>query len=260
MLGAGLILLLAGCAQTATGPTTTLAPLGGTVPASSTIVLSVATTGTEGYVAVVLDGHTFDLQDGQRIQRVVLQHIAVPNINTCEGQGARALLASLVAGKLVRVDAEGAVWVGDIDVAGTMVAYGYATAAANTRYVTADMNSVDYNCANTTTIGVTPTIVLVPQAPRPTRGTTIVEDTEPGETDPSETDPSETAPRETDPPETEPEPEETAPPPARPDPPATPATPETRPRETEPEPQVTEPDRTPRVPKTPKLPDPPASG
>jgi hypothetical protein len=237
----GLILLaaLAGCSVTSTAPTTTLAPLAAPGATTTTSMAAVVTTELSGYVNKVYDGQSFDLQVGQQVFRFALEHIKVPDLSTCEGTEARALLASIIAGKPVRLDAAGTVWMTDIDVAKAMVQYGRAN-ASDTTYVSEDMASVDFDCASTTT-----TTIQVIVLPRPTQRerptTTPPEDTAPGETDPAET-----------------QPQETAPPPARPEPPQDTDPPrETKPPKTDPEPEpvVTDsPDRTPKPPKTPDLP------
>jgi hypothetical protein len=118
------------------------------------------TTDVTGYINNVLDGHTFDLQadSGARsITRLTLGNITVPDIGTCEGTAARDLLASIIFGPKVRIDADGVLWKDDIDVAKTMVAYGYATSGAYPAV------APPFSCAATTT-----TTIRVIQVPKPT--------------------------------------------------------------------------------------------
>jgi len=164
-------LAAAGCAQSAgksTSPTSTLSPLRTIdITPPTTIPVPPTTTSRVGYVAVVVDGATFDFQDQSSAKRYVMAHIQVPPIGSCEGDLARALLASMIAGKPVRIDGDGVVWRDDTDVGLTMVSYGYAT-HVDEWYQAADTESPDLNCALTvppTTVG--PTIVVV-QAPRNT--------------------------------------------------------------------------------------------
>jgi endonuclease YncB( thermonuclease family) len=241
--------LLVGCTQTSgSEPSSTLRGLR-TIDISppSTLAPPTNTSATIGYVVVVADGATFDLQGqgGMPNRRFVIPHIQVPLIGTCEGDVSRGTLASIIHGKQVRIDPGGVVWIGDIDVGMAMVSYGMAVHVGEW-YQAADANSPDINCANTTTLPPPPVIIVAPQTrPRPVR-TTVVEDTVPV-TDPV----------------TEPEPQETAPPPARPEPvttdaPRTDPPRETRPPKTDPEPApvvTDEPDRTPKTPKPPKTPD-----
>jgi hypothetical protein len=235
----GICLSLVACSQTSgTDPTVTLRGLR-TIDVSppSTLVAPTNTSATVGYVALVVDGATFDLfRPGVEAKRFVIPDIQVPPVGSCEGDLSRALLASMIHGKQVRIDPDGTVWrIDDVNVGLTMVLYGYAH--STTLYAAEDANSVDIDCANTTTSTTMRPIVIV-QQPRP-RATTP---------------PTETVVEETTP-VTEPAPEETAPPPARPEPPreTEPERPkETKPPDTEPEDTV---DRTPRPPKTPKLPD-----
>jgi len=213
----------------------------------STLAVPLTTSSTIGYVAVVIDGATFDLQAGPTVKRFVVPHIQVPPIGTCEGALSRSLLASMIAGKEVRIDPEGLVFHGDIDVGMAMVSYGMAVHVGEW-YQAADANSPDINCANTTTTLLDlPVIVVQPPRQRPVRPTVAEAPAEPT-------------------PVTEPAPEETAPPPARPEPPRETDPPpqdtepeqprETKAPKTDPEPQVTdEPDRTPKTPRPPKTPD-----
>jgi len=186
----------------------------------------------EGYVVTVLDGRTFDLQPvgpGQSSIRLTLGLIEVPDIGSCEGTAARALFASLIAGKLVSIDSAGILTVGDIpDVGLTMIQYGYAapSASAPGYYVEDSKLATPFSCANTTTTAV-PVVVVQPRPtrprPKPTRTPAVTEPT----------------PIETPAPEPPPETTPVAQPP-REEPPATPRTPET--------------------PRTPDTPAPPASG
>lgn len=160
------VLTIAGCSSTTVGPpTSTLTPL--PTPQMTTApptTLPVPTIDLTGYVGNVTDGRTFDLQVGSQAgyRQVVINLITVPDISTCEGVQARNLLASIIAGHPVRIDSLGIVWKDDIDVANAMVAYGYAK-ANHTRYVEADMTSVDFSCASTTTT----TIQVLTTRPKP---------------------------------------------------------------------------------------------
>jgi endonuclease YncB( thermonuclease family) len=236
------LLLVVGCAQTSgTDPTVTLPGLR-TIDISppSTLPAPTNTSSTMGYVVTVVDGATFDLQrTGESNLRFVIPHIQVPLIGTCEGDVSRGALASIIHGKMVRIDPQGLVWLGDVDVGMAMVSYGMAVHVGEW-YQAADANSPDIDCANTTTLPPPPVIIVTPQTrPRPVR--TTVEDTVVETTPVTE-------------PAPEPSPEETAPPPARPEPPR--ETEPERPKETDP-PQDTQDtvDRTPRTPKPPKTPD-----
>jgi endonuclease YncB( thermonuclease family) len=234
------LLLVVGCTQTSgTDPTVTLPGLR-TIDISppSTLVAPTNTSATVGYVALVVDGATFDLyRQGVPAQRFVIPHIQVPLIGTCEGDLSRATLASIIHGKPVRIEPGGVVWLGDIDVGLAMVSYGMAVHVGEW-YQAADANSPDIDCANTTTSTTLRPVVIVQQTrPRPVR--TTVEDTV-----------AETTPV------TEPV-TETAPPVAQPEPPKDTEPKPEKPKETDP-PQDTA-DRTPRTPKTPKEPDVPGT-
>ena len=257
LLMVGFCLSIAGCSVTQHGTSTSsVLPALRTIDIMppTTLAVPTQTVSIEGYVVTVVDGHTFDLQNGQNVQRTVLSHIQVPDLATCEGGLARALLAQLIAGKQVRVDPQGFVWLGDVDVAMTMVSYGMARATDAT-YAIQDTNSPDVVCGEETT---TTTLLLAPlpvaptvrPKPKPVRTTVEVPDTQ--------------APAVVDtqaPPDT----------PDRPAPvtesPVPPVAQPTEPRVTEPpvrapEPVVTDaPAATPRAPetpRTPKLPDAPA--
>lgn len=137
---------------TVDGPTSTLAPLRTIdITPPTTLAVPTDTTPTVGYVVTVVDGATFDLQQGASpTQRFVIPHIQVPDVGTCEGLLARSLLAQIIHGKQVRVTPDGLVWQDDIDVGGAMVAYGYATHVGEW-YQAADAQSVDIDCTATTT-------------------------------------------------------------------------------------------------------------
>ena len=159
--------LLTGCTVASAAPTTTLAPLAAASTTTTTVVLDIAAD-VEGYVNRVGDGRTFDVQLPAGVRTYTLAHVTVPDMSTCEGTEARNLLASIVFGHKVRIDASGMVWMGDIDVASAMVSYGYAK-ASDAVYAAADVSSVDFDCSATTTT-TTPVIVVVrPTAPRATR-------------------------------------------------------------------------------------------
>lgn len=176
---------------TTVGPSTTLDTLAPPVMTPPPTTLAVPTTDLGGYVGNVYDGRTFDLQVGDLgYRRVVVGMITVADVGTCEGVEARNLLASIIAGHLVRIDSNGVVWRDDIDVAGAMVAYGRAT-ANSTRYTSADMESVDFDCAATTTTTIRVVVVTRPK-PKPTtkpkpKATTPVETEPAAETEPPAT-------------------------------------------------------------------------
>lgn len=150
-------------------PGTTLVPL--PLPftaATTTQAPAVRAADIEGFPAGVRDGRTVDFQVGPTTQLVTLAHITVADVTTCEGSQAKQLLAAIIIGHRIRLDHEGIVWRDDLDVAQAMVAYGMAK-ASDGRYARADGNSVDVNCANTTSTTRPPVVSTRPKptAPRP---------------------------------------------------------------------------------------------
>lgn len=184
------LILLGGCSQTSTvGPPSSLAPLLPTFDTTTTSTTLLLQPDLIGYAINVLDGHTFDLQViNGGVTRLTIGNIAVPDIGTCEGTEARSLLARLIAGKQVRVDPAGIVWLEDIDVAMAMVSYGRAKSAGE-RYQAADAQSEDFNCAATTTTTIQE-VVLQPQPT--TKPTTKPTKPRPKPTAPPRTEPVET--------------------------------------------------------------------
>ena len=245
-------LVLTGCSVTQHGTSTSsVLPALRTIDIMppTTLAVPTQTVSIEGFVATVVDGSTFDLQNGPVVQRTVLGHIQVPALATCEGTLARALLAQLIAGKKVRIDPQGFVWLGDVDVAMTMVSYGMATATDAT-YATQDTNSVNVDCAATTTTTLflqpLPVAPTAKPKPKPVRTTVAAPDTEaPAAVDTQAPDTPAPEPVVTEPP---------APPVAQPTPPRV-----TDPPVRAPEPVVTDAPavtpRAPETPRTPKLPD-----
>ena len=157
-----ILALLAGCSVTSTTSGTTIPPIHGPVgTTTTTTTTSIVTTQLSGFVSKVYDGQTFDLQVNSQDRRYALEHIKVPDGSTCEGADARSLLASLIAGKRVSIDADGIVWLGDIDVAKAMVQYGRAK-ASDAAYLTEDDTSPDVVCGETTTTTIL--VIAVPPA------------------------------------------------------------------------------------------------
>lgn len=261
---------MVGCSQTTSAsPSTTLAPLP-VGPTSTTLFVPTVIANVEGYVGNVYDGRTFDFSQGKESPtRRVLADIQVPDVGTCNGVEARALLASMIAGKKVIIEPTGRVLVGDTDVALTMVIYGYAKSAGES-YQAADAQSVDFDCASTTTTStLAPTVVVVAppstSKPKQKKTTTTVEavvETEPAEPPPpartqpaatpapatpaptqpkaTATQPKATQPAPTQPRATQPAPTQATPAPTSAPPPATKPPPVTRPpKETKPPKETT---------------------
>ena len=125
----------------------------------------------EGFVVTVVDGKSFDLQlggsSGGVIRGLQVGHIVVPGAGTCEAVLARSLLANLIAGKKVRVDGDGKVWRGDLDVGKAMVLFGMAK-AADGLYAAEDAQSPDAVCgASTVTTLPLPPLPTVKAKPKP---------------------------------------------------------------------------------------------
>lgn len=169
----------AGCTQTASAPTTTLGQLRtiDVYPPTTTTTVVPATTIPIGYVNNVIDGRTFDIQTteaGQATKRgLTVAYIQVPPIGTCEGGEARNLLAALIFGKKVTIDAAGLTFLDDLDVGLTMIQYGMATPTADAPgyYIENSKLATPLNCANTTTTTVVVQIVVPPRpkaTPKPT--------------------------------------------------------------------------------------------
>lgn len=185
------LILLGGCSQTSTvGPPSSLAPLGPTSIATTTSTTLLLQPDQIGYVINVLDGHTFDLQqDRQAVIRLTLGNVAVPDIGTCEGAEARSLLARLIAGKQVRIDPAGILWLDDIDVAKAMVSYGRAKDTTGL-YANEDAASEDFNCAATTTTTIQEVVIQPQPTTKPTTKPTTrprPKPTVPPQTEPVET-------------------------------------------------------------------------
>ena len=257
---------LVGCVQKSeAGPPSTLPALVGTSVGPTTTHVLVPIGDVNGYVVSVIDGTMFELQVKQATQPAKLSRVVVPPLGTCEGDAAKQWLTTVIFGHPVRIDGNGVVWLGDVDVSKAMVAYGYAKAADGT-YAGDDAAGADFDCSATTTSTTVPLpVVVIPAAPKATRpkpkvtvaatddGTDGAAVPAPVVTDAQQTDPQEQSPLATDPPETHERPKDTAPPAAEPK--------ETKPEKTDPPQQA--PDtvdatpRTPRAPETPRTPAPP---
>lgn len=169
------LILIGGCAQTSTVPTTTLAPL----PLPPTTTLPATTTTPPDIITRVMnvpDGQSFDARpDGPSTasQHFVIPHIAVPAISTCEGIAARNLLGSIVFGHPVQIKPDGTVYLGSTDIGLALINSGVAK-ATDAVYAANDNSSVDATCPAETSIvfdalpAAPPSIQPKPKTTKPT--------------------------------------------------------------------------------------------